>query len=157
MRATLLSKHAVTLFPLLFSLLAGCSGPVDRPDLASARQEVVLNAIAQIGTRYRYGGTSPSDGFDCSGLVQYAHLAAGVTVPRMTAEQRKASHRVRPSRARPGDLLFFRTGWGKYHVGILVDEGRFVHAPSGGKTVQITKVDNPYWRKRLTSARTFLN
>jgi len=115
-----------------------------------------MNALAQVGTPYRYGGASPA-GFDCSGLVQYTHLAAGVRVPRSTKAQKKASQRVRGSRRQPGDLLFFRIGFNSYHVGILVDDERFVHAPSSGKRVQLSRIDNPYWEKRLRSTTTFLN
>jgi cell wall-associated NlpC family hydrolase len=145
------------LLPLSVLLVAGCSSAPPRPELAGARQDVVINAIAQIGTPYRYGGTSPKTGFDCSGLVQYTHGAAGIRVPRVTGEQKKSARKLGRSRVQPGDLVFFRIGWGKYHVGIMVDEGRFVHAPSSGKKVQITRLDDPYWRERFSAAATFLN
>jgi cell wall-associated NlpC family hydrolase len=140
----------------VLALVSGCSGTATRGDLTGARQEVVMNALAQVGTPYRFGGTSPA-GFDCSGLVQYTHLAAGVRVPRTTKAQKKASQRVRGARRQPGDLLFFRIGFNRYHVGILVDDERFVHAPSSGKRVQLSRIDNPYWEKRLRSTATFLN
>lgn len=146
-----------SLLPLAVILLAGCSGTGPRPDLSGARQEIVINAIAQIGAPYHYGGASPGLGFDCSGLVHYAHLAAGIKVPRVTKAQKKSARSVARSRIQPGDLVFFKIGWGKYHVGIVVDDGRFVHAPSHGKQVQITQLDNPYWNKRFTRAATFLN
>lgn len=147
------------LFLLASSLawLQGCSSTGHRGDNPQARQEVVMNAIAQIGTPYRYGGTAPSPGFDCSGLVQYTHQRAGIAVPRSTREQRKASYDVSRSRLRPGDLVFFKTGFRQYHVGIVVDDGRFVHAPSSSKTVQITRLDTPYWRKRFTGGGSFIN
>ena len=156
MPATLLSFRAIAAF-VMAALLAACSGTPSRQDLSAARQEVVLHAIAQIGTPYRFGGESPGEGFDCSGLVHYTHLSAGISVPRITKAQKKAARGVRRTSAQPGDLVFFRTGWRRYHVGILVDDGRFVHAPSNGKKVQITRLDNPYWRKRLSGTRTFLN
>jgi len=115
-----------------------------------------MNAIAQIGTPYRYGGTSPTKGFDCSGLVQYTHRAAGVKVPRVAREQRRSAHSVSRSRLEPGDLVFFSLPRGGQHVGIVVDDGRFVHAPSTGKQVQITRLDNVYWRKRFAGGGTFL-
>ena len=73
------------------------------------------------------------------------HGAAGIRVPRVTGEQKKSARKLGRSRIQPGDLVFFRIGWGKYHVGIVVDEGRFVHAPSSGKKVQITRLADPYW------------
>ena len=146
-----------SLWPLLLVLLAGCSSTGPRPDMSAARQEVVINAIAQIGTPYRYGGASPATGFDCSGLVHYTHHAAGISIPRVTRDQERSARKVRTSRVQPGDLVFFKTGWRQYHVGIVVDDGRFVHAPSDGKQVQITQLDNPYWSRRLSRAATFLN
>lgn len=152
----MLSRRLCFLLAAL-TLIAGCSSAPDRGDLSGARQEVVLNAIAQIGAPYRYGGASPNEGFDCSGLVQYAYRAAGIRVPRMTEQQKKAARHVGRTGPRPGDLLFFRIGWGSYHVGIMVDEGRFVHAPSSGKRVQIASLDNPYWHRRFSGAGTFIN
>ncbi|MEN8176636.1 MAG: C40 family peptidase [Pseudomonadota bacterium] len=137
--------------------LAGCSGMGSRGDLSAARQDVVMAAIAQVGTPYRYGGGSPGEGFDCSGLVQYSHGIAGLRVPRDTRGQMKSSRSIRPSRARPGDLVFFKTGWRRYHVGIVVEKERFVHAPRGGKSVRLSRLDSAYWRRHLTGAGTFLN
>lgn len=148
-------RSLLPLFVLL--LVAGCSGTPPRSDLSGAREEVVISAIAQIGAPYRYGGDSPKVGFDCSGLVQYTHQAAGIRIPRVTGEQKKSARKLGRSNIQPGDLVFFRIGWGKYHVGIVVDDGRFVHAPSSGKKVQITRLDAPYWRERFTTAATFLN
>jgi cell wall-associated NlpC family hydrolase len=109
-----------------------------------------------IGTPYRYGGKNRS-GFDCSGLVQYAHSSAGVDVPRTTASQ-LAQARV-PDRRNllPGDLLFFEINGQKgRHVGIYEGDGVFIHAPSSGKRVSRASLDNPFWRKRLVATRTFL-
>ena len=166
MPATLLSLKTIAAF-VIAALLAACSGTPSRQDLSAARQEVVLHAIAQIGTPYRFGGESPGEGFDCSQAMSYyryieiilgkRHLSAGISVPRVTKAQKKAARGVRRTSAQPGDLVFFHTGWRRYHVGILVDDGRFVHAPSNGKKVQITRLDNPYWRKRLSGTWTFLN
>jgi len=157
MPRTLLLSSRVLAIATLVLLVVGCSGTGRRADLSGARQEIVINAIAQIGAPYRYGGASPASGFDCSGLVQYAHLAAGIKVPRITREQQSAAHSVSRSRLQPGDLVFFKLPRGQYHVGILVEDGRFVHAPSSGKQVKITKLDTPYWRKRFSGGGTFLN
>ena len=138
-------------------LVQGCSSFGTRYGNSQARNEVVMNALAQVGTPYRYGGSSPSQGFDCSGLVQYAHSLAGISVPRSTRDQRKAASSVSRSRLFPGDLVFFKTGWRQYHVGIMVDKGRFVHAPSSSRSVQITRLDQPYWRKRYSGGGSFFN
>src|SRR3954471_3756507 len=65
------------------------------------------HALKLIGTRYRYGGSVPSEGFDCSGLVHYSYRQAGLAVPRSTESQLRASAPIRVSSLRRGDLLFF--------------------------------------------------
>ena len=111
-------------------------------------------ALKLVGTRYRYGGSSPSEGFDCSGLVQYSYRQAGLVVPRSTESQLRASTPIRVSSLRRGDLLFFdQEGKKKSHVGIYLGGGQFVHAPSSGKAVRRDSLDNPYWKKHLSEAR----
>ena len=106
-----------------------------------------------VGKPYRYGGTSPA-GFDCSGLVQFSYKQAGLALPRETADQRRASQRVKLAELKRGDLLFFdERGRKASHVGIYVGERRFVHAPSSGKSVRNDSLDNPYWKKSLSEVR----
>ncbi len=107
-----------------------------------------------VGVRYRYGGSTPK-GFDCSGLVYYAYRRAGLTVPRTAAAQVRAAQSIDLSQAEPGDLLFFHTSWNRRHVGIYVGGGRFVHAPSKGKTVTIGSLDDGYFLPRLTGVGRF--
>lgn len=103
-----------------------------------------------IGVRYRYGGRHPETGFDCSGLVYYSHLRAGKRVPRTSQAQYRASTPVSRQGLREGDLVFFRIKRSRIsHVGIYLGDGRFVHAPSTGKKVTVTSLDDPYWRKRF--------
>ncbi len=116
------------------------------------RQYVVRTAQSMIGKPYRYGGNSPSRGFDCSGLVQYSHRVAGISVPRTSTQQHHRARAVALSNLQPGDLLFFRIQGKTGHVGIYLGEGRFVHAPSSGKSVEITTLDNSYWKPRLIGA-----
>jgi cell wall-associated NlpC family hydrolase len=137
------------------------SGPTYTDDsghqvVSPTRHEVVRVAGQMIGTPYRYGGSNRR-GFDCSGLVQYAHRKAGVDVPRTTASQ-LAQARVPERRGLlPGDLLFFEIDWQKSrHVGIYEGDGVFIHAPSSGKRVSRASLDNPFWGKRLIATRTFL-
>ncbi len=117
---------------------------------------IVRVARRQIGVRYHFGGKTPLQGFDCSGLVWYTHRQNGITVPRNSHRQLQAARPVRLSRIRPGDLLFFDLGTRKIsHVGIYVGNGRFIHAPSSGKRVTYARLDNPYWRERLVAAGRF--
>jgi cell wall-associated NlpC family hydrolase len=105
-----------------------------------------------IGAPYRYGGTSPR-GFDCSGLVYYAYRKVGMHTPRTTTEQYRQTKRVQVSHLQPGDLVFFRISQDKVsHVGIYAGDGRFIHAPSSGKSVAYASLHDPYWRVRLTGA-----
>jgi cell wall-associated NlpC family hydrolase len=107
-----------------------------------------------VGKPYRYGGSSPSSGFDCSGLVQYSYAQAGRKLPRSTDEQRSASKRIGVADLRRGDLLFFdQEGKRSSHVGLYLGNGEFVHAPSSGKRVRRDRLDTPYWKKHLAEAR----
>lgn len=151
---------------LTIALIAGCATthpPVPRKsDLAGdrhaggARTALLDAARAMLGTPYRYGGNTPS-GFDCSGLVQYAHRRIGIAVPRTTDDQWQAARAPARRHLMPGDLLFFDLGSRKdRHVGIYEGSGRFIHAPSSGKQVGRASLDNPYWQSRLIGARSFL-
>jgi hypothetical protein len=84
----------------------------------SANQRIVAAAQRHLGQRYVAGAAGPTT-FDCSGLVQYTYRQAGLrTPPRTTGEQYGAAHRITESRALPGDLVFYHSGGGVYHVAI---------------------------------------
>lgn len=115
-----------------------------------------MTAMGLLGTPYRYGGTSPTEGFDCSGLVNYVFRNATATpLPRSTGDQAAASRRISKKELREGDLVFFNTlGRPNSHVGIYVGDNRFVNAPSSGGRVRIDSLDSLYFKKRFTGART---
>jgi cell wall-associated NlpC family hydrolase len=114
------------------------------------------HALKMVGKPYRYGGSTPSRGFDCSGLVQFSFREAGVMLPRTTKDQRRASAPIRKASLRRGDLLFFdQKGKKNSHVGIYLGNGRFVHAPSSGKHVRTDRLDSPYWSRHLSDTRRF--
>ena len=116
------------------------------------------NAAAMVGRPYRFGGESPTTGFDCSGLVQYSFRRAGLKVPRQTDEQSRYGRRVDASDLRRGDLVFFnQDGKLASHVGVYLGHGRFVHAPSSGKHVRIDSLDSAYWRRSVADFRRFAN
>lgn len=154
--------------PLLIALVlaAGCAGgPTPRSEATPAthssyallkleppRRQVVATAHAMLGRPYRYGGTNPSRGFDCSGLVYYTHGKAGLRVPRTSQAQLEAVQPIAVSDVRPGDLVFFEIGSKPGHVGIYVGDGEFIHAPSSGKRVTKTRLSDPYWRERVVGA-----
>jgi cell wall-associated NlpC family hydrolase len=143
----------VSVLPVL--LVAACaSAPQSVRVKGTAADDAAHHATTMLGKPYRYRGASPSQGFDCSGLVQFSYHRAGVAVPRSTELQRKASRPVPLSEARRGDLLFFSQDGKKYgHVAIYIGYGKFVHAPSSGKNVRSDWLDSPYWRKHFTGAR----
>ena len=139
----------------LLVLLAavGCASTPVQPDAAVIAARAAQHASSMKGAPYRYGGSSPR-GFDCSGLVQYSYARAGARVPRTTREQWRQSRAVSLKRLRPGDLLFFNLeGKRNSHVGLYVGRGRFVHAPSSGKTVSLATLEQRYWRRHLAGAR----
>jgi murein DD-endopeptidase len=154
-------KSTVFLIGLLFFAVAGCAGtpqpagsqPSEQRS-GSVGERAALQAAQLVGKPYRYGGTSPSTGFDCSGLVQYSYAQAGRKLPRSTDDQRVAAQRIRVSELRRGDLVFFdQEGKKSSHVGIYVGNGEFVHAPSSGKRVRRDRLDAPYWSKHISEAR----
>jgi len=111
----------------------------------------VAIALRQVGTAYRYGGASPT-GFDCSGLVQYSYLEAGMAVPRTTSQLWHSAGTVPYDDLRVGDLLFFRFDGKMSHVGIYVGDDKFVHAPSTGRRVTVDSLDAAYYRSALVRA-----
>jgi len=122
----------------------------------SKRDEVVLTALALLNTNYRYGGSTPETGFDCSGLIAFVfESATNNALPHNTARIAGMSHPVSKNKLAPGDFVFFNTLRREYsHMGIYIGEGRFVNAPSSGGRVRIDSLQNPYFAKRFDGART---
>ena len=137
-------------------MLSACgSSPKYKSGTTAANtQTVIKTAKKMLGVKYRYGGTSPSRGFDCSGLVQYSHRAAGIHLPRTTGLQYKAAKRISRRYLKAGDLVFFKTSVSRSvsHVGIYLGNNKFIHAPSSGKRVKISSMKEKYWRSRYTGA-----
>lgn len=128
-------------------------------DLSLVSNEVIFRAISLVGTPYRYGGTNPDTGFDCSGLIGFVfNEAAGLRLPRTTRELIDIDARsVDRSDLQAGDLVYFNSRGGRVsHIGIYVGENRFVHAPSSGGVVRIDKLDTPYWTKFYVGAKRLL-
>jgi cell wall-associated NlpC family hydrolase len=101
--------------------------------------EAALWALAQVGTPYRWGGETPGVAFDCSGLVQAAYKAVGVTLPRVAQDQFDAGpHLAATAALEPGDLVFFGSGPGDVtHVGLVLSIGVMVDAPHTGADVRV--------------------
>jgi cell wall-associated NlpC family hydrolase len=109
-----------------------------RPTLGQRAARLALNAV---GVPYMWGGSSPSGGFDCSGLVSWAFGRLGVRLPQSSYALYNHGRRVARSRLKTGDLVFF-SGLG--HVGMYLGRGRMVHAPSSGRRVEVAPLGGRY-------------
>jgi cell wall-associated NlpC family hydrolase len=125
-------------------------------DITDLRKSLIAMAMKLRDTRYVRGGRDPSTGFDCSGFVRYvfAH-AVGMQLPRNSASQFLAGLKVSRADMQPGDLVFFRTHGKRRisHVGIYISNGRFIHSPASGKSVEISSLHESYWAKRFAGAK----
>ena len=109
------------------------------------------------GTAYKWGGSTPQTGFDCSGLVQWAYAKAGIQIPRVTDAQFAASNGTPVDRGdlRPGDLLFFGEPGNIYHVAISMGGDKFLHAPKTGDVVKVASLKESYFSSNYAGAKRF--
>jgi len=117
---------------------------------ATLGQRAAKAALRAVGVPYRWGGSSPAGGFDCSGLVYWAYGRLGISVPHSSYALYGLGRNVPRSRLKPGDVLFF-SGLG--HVGLYIGRGRMVHAPYSGRTVEIVPLGRSHYGSRLVGAR----
>jgi len=121
--------------------------------------DVVHTALDALGAPYKWGGTA-GNGFDCSGLIQYAYAQHGIRLPRMSRDQATAGSEVPPvvEALKPGDILLFsaRPGGGVTHVGMYVGEQKFIHSSNNGVKLSRLEVHDPegtWWLTRWVGAR----
>ena len=127
-------------------------------DRTQGSQELMLHSMGLVGTPYRWGGSSTSTGFDCSGMIQFVYKnALGVSLPRTARDMAAASRKIPDNQLKAGDLVFFNTGGSSQysHVGLYIGNGEFIHAPSSGKTIKTEKLSSPYYAKHYLGAHTF--
>jgi cell wall-associated NlpC family hydrolase len=115
-------------------------------------REVADFARRQVGVPYRYGGSSSSTGFDCSGLVYAAYRSIGRTIPRSSWDQLRTGRSVRFANLRPGDLVFTEAGG---HVQLVVSKHAAISAPETGERVRYVSLAE--LRARFVGARRLLN
>lgn len=106
----------------------------------NAAETVVAAALSQVGTPYVWGGATPGQGLDCSGLVQYAYGKANVALSHYTVAQESAGRQVSLSDLQPGDIIFWGGVGASYHDAIYIGNGQYVHAPQPGETVKVASI-----------------
>jgi Cell wall-associated hydrolases (invasion-associated proteins) len=134
--------------------------PGASPGLANiaASGDVASFAVQFVGARYRWGGSSPSTGFDCSGFTSYVYRQFGVNLPRSAAAQFNTAYGASVGSMEnlaPGDLMFFRNTGGQRgisHVAIYIGGGRMVHAMTPRYGVQVSGIWGSYWTSRYYGA-----
>jgi cell wall-associated NlpC family hydrolase len=132
------------------------SASADTPPKTSGLRKLLADfAVTLRDIRYRRGGREPSTGFDCSGFVRYVFShTLKQDLPSDSASQYLSGAKVDRTDMKTGDLVFFRIrGKRISHVGIYLDNGRFIHSPSTGKSVSISNLGEAYWAKRFVGAK----
>lgn len=154
-----MNARTLTLLIMLPIAFFGCASTptVPRP-LASSPADAHLVRLLYDhyhdwrGVPYREGGLS-KNGVDCSGYVYLTYREKfNRRVPRSTEQLASSGVGVSPREIQPGDLVFFKTGWKKRHVGIYLDNGEFMHA-SSSRGVMISRLRNTYWADAFWMAR----
>ena len=111
-------------------------------------QKVMRTGNSLKGVPYRRGGTTPR-GFDCSGFTRYVYKKVGLSLPHSATAQMHKARRISRSQARPGDLVFFRSGSRAYHVGIYAGGNKVLHSPRPGQSVKTVSI----WSRNVTFGR----
>lgn len=122
---------------------AKAAAKADRQRRAAIAQGVKLVKIAATlkGTPYRYAGSSPKTGFDCSGYTGYVYGKLGIELPRSSGAIRSAAKKISKAQLREGDLVFWHSSSGRvFHVGIYAGGGKAWHAPRPGRSVTMQSI-----------------
>ena len=131
----------------------------ERRSTTGSAARVLPTAERYLGVPYRWGGTSPKTGFDCSGFVRYVFAKHGTRLPRTSRQQASSGQRLRPvwSSLRPGDLvLFAEPGRRISHVAIYAGRRRIIHATGSGRRVRYDALDTKrgkWFARHLVAAR----
>jgi cell wall-associated NlpC family hydrolase len=142
--------------PVIATTVSSPSNPSFSPSNSSLPD---VREVSQryLGVTYRYGGTNPSAGLDCSGFVQIVFAELGLKLPRTSALQFQAGIAVDRENLTEGDLVFFDTlGRGVSHVGIYLGDDQFIHAASNPGKVTISSLSEKYWQPKYLGARRVL-
>lgn len=132
--------------------------PVNSQEIQAQAQsdDLLMHAMGLLGIDYRYGGSNPISGLDCSGFIQYVFReAAGITLPRTSAAMSETGTAINKQDLKPGDLVFFNSRKSKRvsHVGMYVGNDKFIHAPHTGRDIEIQDLSKNYYVKHYVGAR----
>ena len=137
---------------------AATVAPAPGVSARTAAADVVVTAVGAMGTPYRWGG-SAADGYDCSGLIQYAYRQHGIQLPRTSQAQARVGTEVerRLDALAPGDILTFSNSGGHVtHVALYVGEGKIIHSANGGVQMSLLSPTDSYgkwWWNRWVGVR----
>jgi murein DD-endopeptidase len=131
-----------------------------QPALTTLADSIIATATEAMGRPYVFGGTGAGgEGFDCSGLIQYAYGKHGIVLPRRSTDQAREGRKVERElkRLAPADILTFSNRGGQVtHVGLYIGDGRFIHSATSGVQVSTLSAEDPYgrwWYKRWVGVR----
>jgi cell wall-associated NlpC family hydrolase len=134
------------------------AGVLPKPETLA--DSIIATATQVMGRPYAYGGTgADGEGFDCSGLIQYAYRKHGVALPRRSTDQAREGRKIdrELKRLAPADILTFSNRGGRVtHVGLYMGGGRFIHSATRGVQVSTLSAEDPYgrwWYKRWVGVR----
>lgn len=121
------------------------------------RKRLVATARSFISYPYTWGGESPEEGFDCSGLVLAVYHLNGFSLPRTSREQFRSGKLIQKNQLQIGDLVFFKTVARRNvsHVGIYAGNDLFIHAPGSNKTIRMDSLSNKFYKERYVGACSF--
>ena len=151
-------KNPSTFLLLIFLVYYSCSTTRDKQH--NQRFEIIETAESLLNSPYRYGGKNPK-GFDCSGFTQYVyHKAANISLERSSKAQAKQGQKISLTKAKAGDLVFFRKKGRIDHVGIIHKSSRkgiwMIHASSSKGIVSEEITSSKYWSKKLAFAKSYV-
>ncbi len=155
------SKHFTLCLLAIVILAGGCAATRETPTRTGSAKadQIVETARSLIGIPYKWGGTDPSTGFDCSGYVRYVFAQNGYSLPRSTVEQTQVGQPISRNGLAPGDIVIFRLPGGGQrglHTGIYIGNDTFIHSPRRGQRVKEENLASPHWTKWYVGARRVL-
>jgi cell wall-associated NlpC family hydrolase len=155
-----------SLILFLCIVLTGCVGGSNQPVISPHAAKTKIDVSNQVlvkkilldyyrdwqGVPYRDGGLNRK-GIDCSGFVYLTYYSQfGIELPRTTSSQANSGKIIHRTDLKAGDLVLFKTGWFGRHIGIYVDDMRFIHV-SSRRGVTLSRIDGYYWKGRFWQAR----